>query len=248
MQLATPADGCNITTPHQLPELGHGFIGSKVVIVNRGNCTFGVKTSQAEKGGYSLVVVVDNREERVNEVSMIDSNHSNQINIPTLLISSQDGETVLKFMRETKEDVYVQVRFDPPNLTSIVEYQYWMSAMDTESYQFIEEFSQFQEQMNASLAFTPHYPLGYCYYCMQQNWTVKNTDCLSGGRYCAYDPDSEGPLSGKDVVWQTLRQICVNQNAPYLWWSYVIAFGRQCLGTSFQVNTTEVISIPRDQI
>ena len=30
---------------------------------------------------------------------------------------------------------------------------------------------------------------------------MHNIECLSGGRYCAFDPDNEGPLTGKDVVW-----------------------------------------------
>jgi len=30
-------------------------------------------------------------------------------------------------------------------------------------------------------------------------------NCISGGRYCAMDPDFNGPLTGKDVMEENLR-------------------------------------------
>jgi len=32
---------------------------------------------------------------------------------------------------------------------------------------------------------------------------------VSGGRYCAPDPDGAGVLSGRDIVMEDLRQLCI---------------------------------------
>lgn len=51
-------------------------------------------------------------------------------------------------------------------------------------------------------------------YCRAQNFKVSSTDCLSGGRYCDFDPDHEGPLEGKDTILQNLRQLCIFKLYP----------------------------------
>ena len=40
------------------------------------------------------------------------------------------------------------------------------------------------------------------------SWII-HPDCFSGGRYCAPDPDMAGPRSGKDIVEEDLRQMCI---------------------------------------
>lgn len=34
-------------------------------------------------------------------------------------------------------------------------------------------------------------------------------NCLSNGRYCALDPDEQGPVNGKLVMEESVRQICL---------------------------------------
>jgi hypothetical protein len=49
----------------------------------------------------------------------------------------------------------------------------------------------------------------YCSYCSKNDYKTVIDECVSGGRYCAPDPDSSGPLIGRDVVMEDLRQICI---------------------------------------
>jgi len=51
----------------------------------------------------------------------------------------------------------------------------------------------------------PVYVQYYCTDCARKNFTVTNSLCISGGRYCAYDPDGNGPLIGRDIVIEDLR-------------------------------------------
>jgi len=54
--------------------------------------------------------------------------------------------------------------------------------------------------------FDSHYVSWYCPSCRFDGWNVEVPDCISGGRYCAPDPDDDlGPLTGKDVVMEDLR-------------------------------------------
>eukprot|EP01015_Nassula_variabilis_P001793 TRINITY_DN10975_c0_g2_i1.p2 TRINITY_DN10975_c0_g2~~TRINITY_DN10975_c0_g2_i1.p2 ORF type:complete len:127 (+),score=11.74 TRINITY_DN10975_c0_g2_i1:64-444(+) len=69
-----------------------------------------------------------------------------------------------------------------------------------------------------------------CLECALEKFTVTyNQNCLSGGRYCAQDPDNDGPMTGRDVLLEVLNQLCVKQVQPLFWKSYVSYFGANCL-------------------
>lgn len=63
---------------------------------------------------------------------------------------------------------------------------------------------------------TPHYVLWTCGQCRKGGYVEDNKDCVSGGRYCAPDPDLEGPLTGRMVVQENLRQICIAKQTEKL--------------------------------
>ncbi|KAB2044731.1 hypothetical protein ES319_D01G110600v1 [Gossypium barbadense] len=78
--------------------------------------------------------------------------------------------------------------------------------------------------------FTPHYITWYC----PQAFTLSRqckSQCINRGRYCAPDPEQgfSSGYEGKDVVIETLRQLCVfkvanETNRPWVWWDYVADF------------------------
>jgi hypothetical protein len=80
-----------------------------------------------------------------------------------------------------------------------------MSGSDLKSYEFINSFKESHKYLSPNVKFTPHYALWFCGYCKLKNYQVNNDHCVSGGRYCAPDPDGNGPLLGKDVVLEDLR-------------------------------------------
>jgi hypothetical protein len=45
--------------------------------------------------------------------------------------------------------------------------------------------------------------------CEFDNFSKPEIDCLGGGRYCAPDPDGPGPITGRKIVQEDLRQLCM---------------------------------------
>ncbi|KAK9062368.1 hypothetical protein SSX86_019554 [Deinandra increscens subsp. villosa] len=82
--------------------------------------------------------------------------------------------------------------------------------------------------------FTPHYITWYCPKPFVYSDQCKS-QCINHGRYCAPDPEhdfGEG-YSGKDVVLENLRQLCVHRvanetNRSWVWWDYVTDFHIRC--------------------
>lgn len=50
-----------------------------------------------------------------------------------------------------------------------------------------------------------------CAECERNFYQYPEPNCLSGGRYCAPDPDGVGPKTGRDVVIEDLRQLCIHK-------------------------------------
>jgi len=57
----------------------------------------------------------------------------------------------------------------------------------------------------------------------------KNTNCISDGKYCAFDPDNEGPITGRDVILESLRQKCVYKIGISQYFSYMQLFYAYCM-------------------
>ena len=85
--------GCNIVEISTIESQGQpaeivDAKKTKIVLVDRGQCSFVTKVRNAERQGASLVVVVDNRTEDVTNVVMGDDGTGTGIRVPSMLIGS----------------------------------------------------------------------------------------------------------------------------------------------------------------
>lgn len=70
---------------------------TKIVLLDRGNCSFVTKVRNAERAGASLVVVIDDRDENITNVIMGDDGTGTGIRIPSMLIGKDSGKILKDF-------------------------------------------------------------------------------------------------------------------------------------------------------
>lgn len=70
----------------------------KVVLVARSDCTFTQKAINVQKEGGKMAIIMDSEVENPGRIVMVDDGKGNQVHIPTILISKEDGETILTFL------------------------------------------------------------------------------------------------------------------------------------------------------
>lgn len=85
-----------------------------------------------------------------------------------------------------------------------------MSSLDEASYKFVTQFNAFYYIMKQSLNFTPNYISYENPRTQESKELLDSDDCIGGGKYCAPDPDSDGPLTGRDSILEDIRQICIH--------------------------------------
>lgn len=80
---ALGSEGCNSLT---------GFTSGRIALIDRGSCEFGTKLLNAQSAGASAAVVINNSSTGV--IAMGPGNDGNRVNIPGMMISLTDGNTI----------------------------------------------------------------------------------------------------------------------------------------------------------
>lgn len=107
-----------------------------------------------------------------------------------------------------------------------------MSSYDEKSYEFLLKFSDYYQKLGSSIvSFTPHYALWLCPSCRMGNFSFSTENCLSNGRYCIPDSESKNLklVTGKEVVFEDLTQLCLFKLNPQKWWDYMKDFYEICI-------------------
>ena len=218
----------------------------RVLLAHRGGCTFLDKALEAQRLGAVALLVMDDREERLEEVHMVDPSHSDMLRIPVLMVSKQHGEMLETAVRES-EPVTLRLNLNQPLRTS-VSLKLLLSADSYAVLKFLDTFQTFVNRFDrAELQFQPFYAFYYDDTCRKQNFTeCANRDCIANGRYCSKDSWDLGEEGGRDVVLESLRQICLWRHTLTLssaaqWFAYVSRFGEKCLKGAFGQACSEAV-------
>lgn len=71
---------------------------SPIVIVERGGCSFVKKVRNIEHAGGRLAIIIDAKDEDIENVIMVDDGNGNGIRIPSMMIGKRDGGYIKDFL------------------------------------------------------------------------------------------------------------------------------------------------------
>ncbi|XP_020109869.1 vacuolar-sorting receptor 6-like isoform X2 [Ananas comosus] len=219
-----------------------------ILLLDRGDCYFALKSWNAQNAGAGAVLVADNIDEPLLTMDTPeetrDSEYVDKITIPSALINRAFGESLKKMIEKGGEEVVVKLdwRESMPHPDERVEYEFWTNSNDEcgprcdEQMDFVKNFRGHAQLLEKGgyTQFTPHYITWFCPEAFKLSKQCKS-QCINNGRYCAPDPEqdfSEG-YDGKDVVFENLRQLCVHRVAnesgrPWVWWDFVTDYHVRC--------------------
>lgn len=252
---------------------GHKLVN--VVLVRRGGCTFVTKVMAAQQKGAHAVVVVDKESstltpEQVQKIVMADDGSGHKVTIPSVLISSSEGQKLIDAVK--REPVLVELAWDIPR-GQVVVADFWMSSGSRESSEFLERFQDSAESLKYRLQFVPHFHIfslpggtGMNHLCAS---SIDSCDSCKPPptKYCAPDPDGPGAITGGDVANEDLRRACIwnvtakkksETGAQYSqsFWDYVVRFFKYCplktqskrFGYACSAEVMQALGIPVDQV
>mmetsp|Transcript_14381 Transcript_14381/g.36764 ORF Transcript_14381/g.36764 Transcript_14381/m.36764 type:complete len:482 (+) Transcript_14381:71-1516(+) len=184
-----------------------------IVLVRRGKCSFTRKVSLAYEKGAHAVLIVDKEDSTLqtkdmSNIIVADDGRGNKIHIPSVLIAKAEGNKLIEEAGRANSKVIVELAWDLPTSHHVVV-DLWMSSASMESLNFLKEFAPKRRTLNQVVIFKPHYAVF--------GVDSKSPDLYNGlctdetGKYCAEDPDGSGPITGKMVLIEDVRQICIHE-------------------------------------
>jgi len=226
--------GCSPIVPMDFSYGDPDHVVTPIMLIERGNCSFAQKIRHAQDVGASAVIISDNTDSDPTNIIMSDDGTGGNLNIPSFLISKSDSDLMRKAL-VVDTTVSLTLTFEMKKEGNVT-YEIWMSADQDVTRSFLNEFAPYARKLKDITVMTPHYILWYCSECRKAGYTSNNPDCVSSGRYCAPDPDGPGPLTGKYVVLEDLRQICIYRKAKEKWWDYIQSMYKTCPTSNVNSN------------
>jgi len=206
------------------------------LLLEEGDCPYTLKVKFAQELGASAVIL-QHSDNRIQDLNLIDDGYGQEIMIGTLIVSESVGNLIQEFRNQTIE---ASLEFELPSATDTVSIKLYSSSKNLLALDLIMGLNEMSDSLDFDLLkLEPHYVHWKCSQCEETNFSSEVENCLSGGRYCAVDPDgSTGPLFGSDIVQQNLKEICIYQSyEPKVWVNYMSNYYTQCQDMSKECNS-----------
>lgn len=176
---------------------------SKIMLVDRGSCSFVQKVRNAERAGASLVVVMDNKIEDVEKAVMGDDGTGTGIRVPSMLIGKSDGDRLKAFAKRASNGT-LSAEFNMPNIEDKVHVELWYSSNNVLALDFLKEFDKYRHELKDRIEFEPRFVTWACDFCADD---YKAEECFGNGKYCApnHERSSYSNVYGRDIISEDLR-------------------------------------------
>lgn len=223
------------------------------LLVDRGNCSYVSKVRNAQILGASGVIIANNlcdcgdsnctsTSTKCDESPPIMKNDGSggDISIPSMMLPKNVSDAVKDVMRNKNQPVLVEMAWQVPKFQDAVTMDIWYTPLDKPSMEFLTNFSKLAAVMGDKLHFRPQYSIldGESLNC---NGNANNEEdscynlCTNNGKYCSISHEG---ISGKQVVAETLRRLCVSKHYPKesFFWDYIDHFHEWCQSSDFFSN------------
>lgn len=197
---------------------------TKIIMVERGECSFVQKVRNAERAGASLVVVIDNKTEDIEKAVMGDDGTGTGIRVPSMLIGKEHGKKLKEFALSNNTGT-LSAEFTMPNIEEKVHVELWYSSNNVLALDFLKEFDKYRHELADRIEFEPRFVTWACEYCTDD---YKAEECFGDGKYCApnHERSSYSNIYGRDIISEDLRQHCLHESLKAkgdeaLWWDYI---------------------------
>lgn len=237
------SDGCNENIGVELPKTPK-VDESPIVVMERGGCSFVTKVLNAENSFAHAVIVIDNENtQKVDSIIMADDGRGNEVNIPSVIISQQDGLILKNYMRvnhNLQKSILIEMEFNMEQ-SDFVTYDLWYTPDQESIYILLDDFSYYQNflgnaaNLNIHFVFYPHRSTSGRF-----DNKSEYQDCLGSGRYCIRGQNGS---DGRVILREAIKQRCIydysmKNKAISSFWSYMKLFYEECiLKDLFKDNT-----------
>ncbi|KRX10113.1 hypothetical protein PPERSA_08516 [Pseudocohnilembus persalinus] len=221
-------------------------VNTPIVLIKRGECKFAVKANQATLAGAKFMIITNDRDEDITQLSLVDRSSNNHFNLGIIMVNLQDGEKLRQLVenahKKNDQHIKLSIYLDKIEQSQIIQLDFWFDSLTPYTYDFFQALNQLYSDMKF-VGDNPDQKINFNLHSyVQRDVTVRDgydkNNCLDNGEYCAIDPDQSGPLTGKDTIEYDIKFHCLKnylQTQQFL--EIALEFRFQCLGDSYEISS-----------
>ena len=236
---------------------------SPLLLARRGgNCTFTQKAINIEGALAHAAIIINNEPgQLVEDIIMADDGRGMDIQIPSVLITKEDGDKLINYYKahhDEKNKIVLEIDFDIEHKNNSVNYTIWYTPDQESAYTLMNDLYVYQKELGELAMLQVHF-LTYTHFSYKEGEMKAVENCLGSGKYCMRTEEAKiGTSNGRDILKETIKQICVYnfayQSTNYdLFWKYISNFYTNCIlenkfTSSCSIYQTKLSGLPVDYI
>lgn len=237
-------NGCEPFTDY-FYELSEPTYNLPVFVVDRGSCTFVTKARNAQNAGALAVIVINDKDENIQQLILSDDGTGSDVQIPVILINNQEGEIIKKFFNDYKNDKYTINRITAniehlSEISETIRMDLFFTADNPAAYKFLRDMGPAIEEMGENIELVPNYIV----YRQSGNLFASEKDCIGNKKFCYIASNAQ--IEGRNVVIESLYQKCIyklygDKKSPLYnskdYYGYIETFSTSCLTNEEETPT-----------
>ncbi len=242
---ATPYDACSELRPLTWDQ----NYGTLILMVHRNGCNFSEKVLNAQKIGAGFVIISDNRQEDVHRIFPVERSKEilDEVKIPSVLISQQDSENILKAIEATgdkmsirnSQSVEMAIYFELTKTYKKSSLKFIISVDDYRSYDLLLSFYPIYHIFKRNMLLKIHFKL------FKRNVYAgvefKEEDCIGNNKMSFCVTKSLGNTHKVGLIGrETLKQLCLKDYSLKEFVNYLTRVRNKCFeGNQVVENFTD---------
>lgn len=206
----------------------------KVLVSKRGGCSYVQKARNAQKVGYSMIIIVNNMQTNIKDIIMSDDGSGNDIYIPIAMISQNDGTKIINHLQKNKINrAFAEINFlKAKEEYKSIDVKIFVSSSQLKAYELFNSLAQYMYQFGNQVNFIPIYVVHRSPFYDQDN-PIRIVNCVSKGKYCYFPKETTITNDGQIIILEDLRQKCLyklakESNNINTYFNYIKNFHSEC--------------------
>ena len=206
----------------------------KILLAYIGSCPITQKARIAQNAGASVLVLINNNDQDINNVILEEDGVQSDIKIPVGLISQTNGRIMQNYILSgSKDKVTVEINFKEKEPKKKIELKFFFSSSELRAYEMIKNITSYIDKYDDQVVFIPIY-VTHQIPTYDPNNAKREFNCVTKGKYCYFPKETTITQDGQSILFESLRQKCMFYKSTEIkkmkyYYQYLDYFYKNCL-------------------
>ena len=206
----------------------------KILLAYMGSCPIIQKARNAQSAGASMLVLINNNDQNIENVILEEDGAQSDIKIPVGLISLSNGRIMQNYILSNPQNrIIVEINFQEKKPQKKIELKFFFSSSELRAYEMINNITSYIDKYDEQVEFIPIY-VTHQIPSYDEKTAKRELNCVTRGKYCYFPKETTITQDGQRILLESLRQKCMYFKSIELkkikyYYQYLDYFHKNCL-------------------